>query len=193
MQCIWWFTAYSLYKEEKRSFSPTSNISQGHILRLLYVNLIFWNLILTPETNLNPVEFGRNSVDSELLSDKCIVTLPEMYTATICKMSVQQVWRFMRRILQVHWRRMLYLSLPIDSVGQRIRYGNIKVFTEPHFSIYGQNPRTYTQKYVSQKTRMFPYFTESDVFHWLAQKITHHWTSSIDIMLKINNCKEIFS
>ena len=49
----------------------------------------------------------------------------------------------------------MYLSLPI----------NIKVFPEPHFPIYGQNPGTYTQKYVSEKTHIFPYFTQSDVFH----------------------------
>ena len=71
-------------------------------------------------------------------------------------MSVQQVWRFMRRIFQVYWKRMLYLSLPIDSVGHCIRYENIKVFPEPHFPIYGQNPRKYKRNYVSH---IFPYFT----------------------------------
>ena len=80
-------------------------------------------------------------------------------------MSVQQVWRFMRRIFQIHWRRMLYLSLPIDSVGHCIRYANVKVFSEPHFPVYGQNARTYTGKYVSEKTRIFTYFTQCDVFH----------------------------
>ena len=110
-----------------------------------------------------------------------------------CKMGVQQAWRFKRRILQVHWRRMLYLSLPIDSVGDCIRYANIKVFSEPHFPVYGQNPGTHAGKYVSEKTCIFPYFTQSDVFHWLAQKITHHWTRKIYITLKINNCKEIFN
>ena len=89
-------------------------------------------------------------------------------------MSVQQVWRFMRRILQEYWRRILYLNLPIDSVRHCKRYGNIKVFPEPHFPIYGQNPRTYTQKYVSEKTSIFPYFTQPDVFHRLPQTITHH-------------------
>ena len=58
----------------------TSNISHSHILRSIYVNLIGSNLILAPESN--PVEFGRNSVDSVLLPNKCIVTLPEMYTVT---------------------------------------------------------------------------------------------------------------
>ena len=68
-----------------------------------------------------------------------------------CKMSVHQVWRFMHRILKVLWRRMLYLGLPIYSLGRCIRYANIKVFSEPHFPKYRQNPRTCTQKYVSEK------------------------------------------
>ena len=109
-----------------------------------------------------------------------------------CKMSVQQVSCFMHRVLQVYWR-MLCLSLPIDSVGHCMRYANIKIFFEAYFPVYGQNPRTYTGKYVLEKTRIFPYFTQCDVFHWLAQKITHHWTRIIDIILKINNCKEIFT
>ena len=40
-----------------------------------------------------------------------------------------------------------------------------KVFSEPHFPTYGQNPRTYTGKYVSEKSRILPYFTQSDIFH----------------------------
>ena len=58
-------------------------------------------------------------------------------------------------------------SIEIDSlqsVGHCIRYANIKVFSEPHFPVYGQNSRTYTRKYVLEKTRIFPYFTQSDVF-----------------------------
>ena len=92
-------------------------------------------------------------------------------------MSVQQVWRFMRRILQVHWRRTLYLSLPIDSAGHCVRYANIKGF---HWAIYA----TYIWKYVSDKTRILPYFTQSDVFHWLALRIIHHWTRTVDIRMK---------
>ena len=64
------------------------------------------------------------------------------------KMSVQQVWCFMHRILQVQQRRMLYLNLRIDQVGHCIRYANIKFFVEANFTVYGQNPRTYTGKYV---------------------------------------------
>ena len=33
--------------------------------------------------------------------------------------------------------------------------------------MYGQNPRTYTGKYVSEKIRIFAYFTQCDVFHLL--------------------------
>ena len=100
------------------------------------------------------------------------------------KMSVQQVWRFMRRIFQVHRKRMLYLSLPIDSVGHCIRYENIKVFSEPHFPIYGQNPRKYKRNYVSH---IFPHILLSLKCF---TKITHHWTRIIDILLKINNLKK---
>ena len=106
-----------------------------------------------------------------------------------CKMSVQQVWHFMRRILQVHWRRMLYLSLPIDSVGHSIRYTNIR-FSLSHIFQYMGRIQGHSCENMYQKK--LPYFTQSDVFHWLAQKITHHRTRTIDIILKINNCKEVF-
>ena len=66
------------------------------------------------------------------------------------------------------------LSLPIDSVWHCIRYGNIKVFSKPNFPVYGQNPRTYMRKYVSEKTYIFAYFTQCDLFHLLAQKCTHY-------------------
>ena len=36
------------------------------------------NLISTPDTNLNPVEFGWNSVDSVLMINKFTVILPEI-------------------------------------------------------------------------------------------------------------------
>ena len=58
----------------------------GHTLRSYYVVLICSNLISAPETSLNPVEFGWNLVDSELMPNKCFVTLPEIYTGTCgCK------------------------------------------------------------------------------------------------------------
>ena len=61
-------------------------MSHGHIIRSLYVDLICSSLISGQENNLNPVGFGWNSVDSVLLPNKCIVTLPEMYTVTCsCK------------------------------------------------------------------------------------------------------------
>ena len=93
---------------------------------------------------------------------------------------------------QVYSRRMLYLSLLIDSVRHCIRYVHIRVFYEPHFPVYKQNPITYTENYVSEKTHIFLYFTQCDVFHWLAQKITHHWTGITDIILKISNCKDCY-
>ena len=159
---------------------PTSNMSHGYILRSDYFVLICSNLISGTKANKNPVEFGWNSVDSVSLPNKCIVTVLEMYSVTCgckkkmhCKMLVQKVWRFMCRILKVHWRRILYLRLPIDSVRHCRRHADIKI--SPHFPTYVQNPRTYPQKYVLEKTRITPYFTQSDIFHWLAKKITHHW------------------
>ena len=95
-----------------------------HILRSHNVVLIFSNLILTPDSNLNPVEFGWNSVDSLWcpinISLYCTVTCGHRKNCTGA-----QCAEFCK------WRRMLYLSLPIDSAGHDIRYANIKVFCEP--------------------------------------------------------------
>ena len=44
----------------------------GHILRSLYIDLI----CSATEKNFNPVEFGWNSVDSVLMTNKCIGTVP---------------------------------------------------------------------------------------------------------------------
>ena len=54
---------------------------------------------------------------------------------------------------------MLHLRLPIGSVGHCIKYANIKVFYKPNFPVYGHNSRTYTGQYVSEKTRIFAYFS----------------------------------
>ena len=54
------------------------------------------------------------------------------------------------------------------------KYANIKVFSKPIFPVYGQNPRTYTRKYVSKKTSIFAYFTQREVFHLLSQKRTYY-------------------
>ena len=136
---------YVLYTKKNKTvwfLPPTSNMSHGHNLGWLYFDLICSNLISVPEINLNPVEFGWNPVDSVFLPNKCIVTLPKMYTVTFgckkkctarCQCSKSVSAHFMRRILQVHWRRMLYLSLPIDSVGHCIIYANIQVFSDLHF------------------------------------------------------------
>ena len=99
--------------------------------------LIYSNLISASGINLNSVEFVWNSVDLVLMPNKCIIILTKMYTVTCgCKkkmhwkMLVQQVWHFMLRIFQVQQRRMLYLSLPVDSVGHSIRDANIRVSSE---------------------------------------------------------------
>ena len=152
-------------------------MSHGHILRSHYVVLICSNLIWAPDSYLNP---GWNSVDSVLTPNKDIATIPEMYSylwvkeKLYPKMSMQQVWCFVHRILQVQQSRMLHLSLPINSVEHCIRYTNIKVLCEPNFPAYGQNPRTYTGKYISEKTCILACFTQCDVFHLLAQKLTYH-------------------
>ena len=124
------------------------------------------------ETNLSSVKFSWNSVDSVLMP-KCIVTLPEMCTAT-CGYKKKCIGT-----CQCSKRRILHLSLPIDSVGHCMRYGNIKLFSEPNIAVYEQKPRIYTGKYVSEKTGIFAYFTQCIlpvylVFHLLAHKITHH-------------------
>ena len=80
---------YILYTNKNKklwSLLPTPNMSQGHFLRSHCVILICSNLISPPDTNLNPTEFGWNSVDSALMPNKCIVTLPKMYVVTCgCK------------------------------------------------------------------------------------------------------------
>ena len=63
-----------------------SKMSHGHILRSNYVILICPNMIPAPGTNLNLVGFGWNSIDSVLMPNKCIATLPQIYTVTCgCK------------------------------------------------------------------------------------------------------------
>ena len=65
------------------SLPPTSNMSHRHIIRSNYFVLICSNLISGTKANYNPVKFGENSVDSVLLPNKCIITLPEMYSVTV--------------------------------------------------------------------------------------------------------------
>ena len=71
---------YTKKNKTLRSLPPTSNISHGDELRSYYVVLNCSNLISVPDTNLNLVEFDWNSVDSVLMPNKFIVTLPNMYT-----------------------------------------------------------------------------------------------------------------
>ena len=61
-------------------------MSHEDILRSHYVALICADLISAPDYCLNLLESGWNSVDSVLIPNKHIVTLPEMYTVTCrCK------------------------------------------------------------------------------------------------------------
>ena len=43
-----------------------------------------------------------------------------------------------------------FTSWALHKVCHCIRYANIKVFSELHFPIYAQNPRTYTGQYISE-------------------------------------------
>ena len=85
------------------------------------------------------MEFDWNSVDSVLMPNKCILHHQRCTLILLAarkmhwKMPVLQVWHFNYRILQVQWRRMLYLSLPLESVWHCIRYASIKVFSKPNF------------------------------------------------------------
>ena len=58
----------------------------GNELRLYYVVLNCSNLISAPDTNLN-----WNSVDSVLIPNKFIVTLPKMYTSGSKKNALEDV------------------------------------------------------------------------------------------------------
>ena len=61
-------------------------MSHGDDLRTYYVILNCSNQISAPDTNLNLVKFDWNSVDSVLMPNKFIVTLPKMYSVTLgCK------------------------------------------------------------------------------------------------------------
>ena len=51
---------------------------QVYILSSHYVVLICSNLISIPDAYLNFVVFGWSLVDSVLMSNECIVTLPEI-------------------------------------------------------------------------------------------------------------------
>ena len=57
----------------------------------------------------------------------------------------------MNRNLQAQRRRILYLSLLIESVGQCIRYVNIKFFSEPNCPVYVQNLRTLRENMYQRK------------------------------------------
>ena len=92
---LWYILHWKKNKNKTlSSLPPTSNMSHGHILRSHYFALICSNLISAPESYLNPVEFGWNSVDSLLMPNKYIVTLTEIYTVTCgCKKSCIGRWQ----------------------------------------------------------------------------------------------------
>ena len=93
-------------------------MSHGDELKTYYVVLNCSNLISAPDTNLNLAKFDWNSVDSVLMPNKLIVTLPNMYSVTLdCKKNALENVSIACLALhaQVQWR-MLYISLPIDSV-----------------------------------------------------------------------------
>ena len=97
-----------------------------------------------------------------------------------------------RHILRSHYFVLIYSNLIPDSialVGHPIRYANI---SGPNFPVYGQNSRTYTGKYISEKTPYIPIIYPVWCTSVISPK-THHWTRMIDMILKITNCKESFS
>ena len=171
---------YILYTKKKKTLwflPPTSNMSQGHILRSHYVVLICSNLISAPDTNLNPVEFDWNSVDSVLMPNKCIVALQEMYTVTCgCKKKCtgrcrySNVWRFFYIILASATEKNI-----VPKFTNRLTWTLHKIckyqgfLWAKCFRIWRESKNIY-RKYVPENTRVFAYFTQYDVFHLLAQK-----------------------
>ena len=155
----------------------TSNMSQGHILRSHYVVLICSNLISAPDTNLNPVDFDWNSVDSVLMPNKCIVALQAMYTVTCgCKKKCtgrcrySNVWRFFYIILASATEKNI-----VPKSTNRLTWTLHKIckyqgfLWAKCFRIWRESKNIY-RKYVPENTRVFAYFTQCDVFHLLAQK-----------------------
>ena len=131
---------------------------------------------------MNPVEFGWNSVDSVLMPNKCIVTLPWMYTTEIFLVparNAQENVSVASLVLHAQYFASATKKNVVPVFTHRlswtlVRQVNMNVFSEPNFSLYGQNPLTNTGKRVSEKTCRFAYFTQCDVFHLLAQKLTHY-------------------
>ena len=182
------------------SWPPTSNMSHKHILRSHYVVLICSNLISAPDTNLNPAEFGWNSVDSILMPNKCIVTLLEIYTVTCgCKKKCTgrcQCSKFSASCTKFCKWKMEKNAVPKFTNRRSWSLHKIckyKAFLRAKFSRIWTESKDMYGKYISEKTRIFAFFTQCDAFNLLAQKLTHHWKRTIDMILKITNCEEIFS
>ena len=127
-------------------------------LRSYYVILNCSNLTSPPDTNSNLVEFDWNSVDSVLMPNKFIVTIPKMYTFGCKKNALEDV---SAASLVLHAQN--FASATEKNVvpkftnrisSTRHKICKYKFFSEPNFPVYGQNPRTYTEKYLSEKTRL---------------------------------------
>ena len=164
-------------------------MSHGDVLWSHYVILNCSNLMLAPDTNLNSVESNWNSVDSVLMPNKCIIALPKMCTVTfgskknalgdvsISSLALYKQKSIARENIVPKFTNWLSWALHTNA--------NVKVLSESNFFIYGQNPRTYIGKYVSEKTCTFAYFTQCYLFHLLAQKRTDYCTRIIDVT--VNN------
>ena len=143
------------------SLPPTSNISHGHFLRSHCVVFIYSNLISAPDSDLNPVEFGWDSVDSLLMPNKYIIRLIEMHSVTYgCKVNFANVKE--KNVVPKFTHRLTWILHKIYKYKRFLR----NKFSR--FPVYVQNPRTYTRKYTSEKNRKFAYFTQCDIFHLLA-------------------------
>ena len=85
---------------------------------------------------------------------------------------------------------MLYLSLPIDSVGHCVRYANRKVFSYPHFP-YMDRMQGHTRENTYQRKPVYSHILPSLTYFTDYPRKLH--IIEQDIILKINNCKEVFS
>ena len=178
LRCI----LYTKKNKTLRSLPPTSNMSLGHDLRTYYVVLNYSNLISAPDTYLNLVKFDWNSVDSVLMPNKYIVTLPKMYTVTLgCKKNALEDVSAASLALHAQNFASATKTNVVHKFTNRLSLTRHKIckykgFLWAKFSRIWAESNDYTGKYVSEKTRIFAYFT-CDVFHLLTQKRTYYWTS----------------
>ena len=67
---------------------------------------------------------------------------------------------------------MVYLSLPIDSVGYDIRYANKKALSEQNFPVYIQTP-------IKENPYICTFYPVRRI-SLVSPKLRHHWTRIID-------------